>query len=69
MHMILLGAPITAHEARAAGIVADTSEPGTVLDNVLHVASKLASMSLVALSLAKEAICRCKASCHEDEPS
>ena len=60
MQMILLGTPITAQDANAAGLVADTFEPGTVLGNVLQVASKLASMSPSALSLAKEAICRCK---------
>lgn len=60
--MILLGTPITAAEASAAGLVADVFEPGTVLDNVLQVGSKLASMSATALSLAKEAVCRCKQS-------
>ncbi|KAL6865502.1 hypothetical protein ACO1O0_001596 [Amphichorda felina] len=58
MQMILLGTPITAQDANAAGLVADIFEPGTVLGNVLQVASKLASMSPSALSLAKEAICR-----------
>lgn len=58
--MILLGTPITAAEASAAGLVAGVFEPGSVLDNVLQVASKLASMSPTALSLAKEAVCRCK---------
>ncbi|KAG9251350.1 ClpP/crotonase-like domain-containing protein [Emericellopsis atlantica] len=58
MHMILLGSPSSAQEARAAGLVADTFEAGTVLDNVMHVAARLTSMSPTALSLAKEAICR-----------
>jgi enoyl-CoA hydratase len=58
--MILLGSPISAQEARTAALVADIFEAGTVLDNVLDVASRLASMSPTALSLAKEAICRCK---------
>jgi len=58
MQMILLGTPITAAEASAAGLVADVFEPGSVLDNVLQTASKLASMSPSALSLAKEAVCR-----------
>ena len=61
MQMILLGTPITAAEASAAGLVADVFEPGSVLDNVLQTASKLASMSPSALSLAKEAGCRCMA--------
>jgi enoyl-CoA hydratase/carnithine racemase len=61
MQMILLGTPITAAEASAAGLVADVFEPGSVLENVLQTASKLASMSPSALSLAKEAVCRCTA--------
>lgn len=62
MQMILLGTPISAEDARAAGLVADIFEPGSVLDNVVQTASKLASMSGTALSLAKEAVCRCKLS-------
>jgi enoyl-CoA hydratase len=60
MQMILLGTPILAEEARSAGLVADIFEPGSVLDKVVEIASKLASMSGTALSLAKEAVCRCK---------
>lgn len=60
MSMILLGTPITAPEASAAGLLAGVFEPGTVLDNVIVTASKMAGMSPIALSLAKEAVCRCK---------
>lgn len=58
--MILLGTPISAADASAAGLLAGIFEPGTVFDNVLETASKLAGMSPMALSLAKEAVCRCK---------
>ncbi|KAI6781626.1 enoyl-CoA hydratase [Emericellopsis cladophorae] len=67
MQMILLGSPISAQEARAAGLVADTFEAGTVLDNVMHVAARLASMSPTAVSLAKEAICRSDSLGRDDE--
>lgn len=60
MQMILLGTPITASEASTAGLLAGVFEPGTVFDKVIETASKLAGMSPVALSLAKEAVCRCK---------
>ncbi|KAF4465908.1 enoyl- hydratase [Fusarium albosuccineum] len=58
MQMILLGRPISAEEARSAGLVAELYESGTVLDKVLETASTLAALSPTALSLAKEAICR-----------
>lgn len=56
--MILLGTPILATEARAAGLVAEIFEDTTVLQNVVAIAAKLAQASASALSLAKEAICR-----------
>ncbi len=59
MKMIMLGTTMTAKEAMSATLVAEVFEPGTVLEHVLHIGSKLASMSPTALSLAKEAICRC----------
>lgn len=58
MQMILLGTPISAADASAAGLLAGIFEPGTVFDNVLETASRLAGMSPMALSLAKEAVCR-----------
>ncbi|KAM0500172.1 hypothetical protein ACHAPB_005670 [Verticillium nonalfalfae] len=58
MKMILLGAPIPAAEALDAGLVAALFDDGQVLDNVLAVAQRLASSSRIALSLAKESICR-----------
>lgn len=60
MQMILLGTPVTAAEASAAGLLADVFEPGSVLENVIKTATKLAGMSSTALSLAKEAVCRCE---------
>lgn len=58
MQVILLGEQIESKEAQAAGLVAKTFEPGTVLANAVEAASRLASVSPTALSLAKEAICR-----------
>lgn len=62
MHMILTGTPIPAVEAHAANLVSGLHEPGTVLEKTIETASKLASLSPTALSLAKEAVCRCKSS-------
>ncbi|KAI9897973.1 hypothetical protein N3K66_006333 [Trichothecium roseum] len=58
MHMILTGTPIPAVEAHAANLVSGLHEPGTVLEKTIETASKLASLSPTALSLAKEAVCR-----------
>ncbi|KAL2755314.1 hypothetical protein ACRALDRAFT_2041708 [Sodiomyces alcalophilus JCM 7366] len=58
MEMILLGTPISAAEAKAAGLVAQIYETGTVLDHVVSTASTMAALSPTALSLAKEAVCR-----------
>ena len=52
--------PISAAEARSAGLIAEVLEAGTVLENVLETASTLAVLSPMVLSLAKETICRCK---------
>ena len=60
MNMILLGSSITADEAEQLGLVAGLYEPGKVLDGALKAAKRLAALSLSAVSLAKEAICRCK---------
>jgi hypothetical protein len=60
MQMILLGTPITAAEASAAGLLAGIFTPGSVLERVVQIATKLAGMSPTALSLAKEAVCRCE---------
>ncbi|RSL75833.1 hypothetical protein CEP51_010517 [Fusarium floridanum] len=56
--MILLGRPISADEARSAGLIADLYDSGSVLHNVLDTAKSLASLSPTALSFAKEAICK-----------
>ncbi|KAF5018123.1 hypothetical protein F66182_9916 [Fusarium sp. NRRL 66182] len=59
MQMILLGKPITAEEARSAGLIAQLYESGSVLDRVVQdTAAMLAGLSPMALGLAKEAICR-----------
>lgn len=60
MELILLGTPISAADAKAAGLVAQICETGAVLDNAVSTASAMAAMSPAALSLAKEAVCRCK---------
>ncbi|KAI6752400.1 hypothetical protein HG530_013769 [Fusarium avenaceum] len=59
MQMILLGRPMSADEARSAGLVAQLYESGEVLDSVIRdTAASLAGLSPTALGLAKEAICR-----------
>jgi enoyl-CoA hydratase len=61
MQMILLGRPMSADEARSAGLVAQLYESGEVLDSVVRdTATSLAGLSPTALGLAKEAICRCE---------
>ncbi|KAI0129617.1 ClpP/crotonase-like domain-containing protein [Xylariales sp. AK1849] len=67
MRVILFGSPITSREAEAHGIVSNIYEPGTVLENSIKVASQLAQFSSGALSLAKEAICRCDNQGRDDE--
>lgn len=56
--MIMLATPITAAEANSSGLVAEVMEPGAVLNKAIETASRLSAMSPMALSLAKEAICR-----------
>ncbi|KAJ4264374.1 hypothetical protein NW762_005572 [Fusarium torreyae] len=59
MQIILLGRPISAEEARSAGLIAQLYDSGKVLDKVVQdTASTLAGLSPTALGLAKEAICR-----------
>ncbi|KEY71725.1 hypothetical protein S7711_02952 [Stachybotrys chartarum IBT 7711] len=67
MQVILLGEQIGSKEAQAAGLVVKTFEPGTVLVNAVEAASRLASVSPTALSLAKEAICRADNTGRDDE--
>jgi enoyl-CoA hydratase len=64
MQVILLGKQLDAAEAQSAGLVAEVFEPGTVLENTIKIASQLANKSRVALSLAKEAVCRGMQSFH-----
>ncbi|KAH7027293.1 ClpP/crotonase-like domain-containing protein [Microdochium trichocladiopsis] len=67
MQMVLLGTPILANEALATGLIAEVFEDGSVLANVIPIASKLAQASASALSLAKEAICRADERGRDDE--
>jgi enoyl-CoA hydratase len=67
MQVILLGKQLDASEAHAAGLVAELFEPGTVLENTVKIASQLAAKSRVALSLAKEAVCRADDLGRDDE--
>ncbi|KAH7305939.1 ClpP/crotonase-like domain-containing protein [Stachybotrys elegans] len=67
MQVVLLGEQIEASQAHANGLVADVFEPGSVLENAVKAASKLAAMSPTALSLAKEAICRADQLGRDDE--
>ncbi|RYO89610.1 hypothetical protein DL766_000430 [Monosporascus sp. MC13-8B] len=57
MEMILLGRSITASEAHSNGLVSEVFDDGTVLDNTITIAEKLANSSEEALSFAKQAIC------------
>lgn len=59
MQMILFGSSIVASEAKSHGLVAETFDKGTVLENAIALASQLAQLSPGAVSLAKEAIGRC----------
>ncbi|EAQ93746.1 hypothetical protein CHGG_01981 [Chaetomium globosum CBS 148.51] len=45
-------------EAQSMGLVAELSQPGTVLDDAVKFANMLAQKSRASLSLAKEAICQ-----------
>lgn len=61
MRMILLGDHIRGEDASAFGLVADLSEPGTVLTRAIECATRLSEGSSSAVALAKEAISRGKA--------
>jgi enoyl-CoA hydratase len=60
MKIILSGEPISSQEAHSLGLVAELSQPGTVLDETVKFASLLAQKSSSSLSLAKQAICQGK---------
>ena len=60
MEMILTGEPITAREAKAAGLVARVTQDELVVEDALalaaKMAAKMATKSPIALRLAKEAV-------------
>src|SRR5687767_1880643 len=56
MEMILTGEPITAREAEEAGLVARVTQAELVVEDALALAAKIATMSPIALRLAKEAV-------------
>jgi len=56
MEMILTGEPITAREAKAAGLVARVTQDELVVEDALALAAKMATKSPIALRLAKEAV-------------
>jgi enoyl-CoA hydratase len=56
MEMILTGDPITAREAEGAGLVARVTQDELVVEDALALAAKIATMSPIALRLAKEAV-------------
>jgi enoyl-CoA hydratase len=56
MAMILTGEPITAREARDAGLVALVTQDELVVEDALALAAKMATKSPLALRLAKEAV-------------
>jgi enoyl-CoA hydratase len=56
MRMVLTGAPITAREAEAAGLVAMVTPDEMVVEDALALAATMARKSPIALRLAKEAV-------------
>jgi enoyl-CoA hydratase/carnithine racemase len=62
MKMILLGDHIGGEEASAFGLVANLSEPGSVLEHAIKCAAQLSAQSSTAVALAKESISRGKLS-------
>jgi enoyl-CoA hydratase len=56
MEMILTGDPITAREAKAAGLVARVTQDELVVEDALALAATIATKSPLALRLAKEAV-------------
>ncbi len=56
MEMVLTGKFITAHEAYAAGLVNKVVAPELYLDEALNLAEQVASMSPLAVQMAKEAV-------------
>lgn len=58
MKMILLGDHIGGEEAAAFGLVANLSDPGSVLEHAVNCAARLSEQSSSAVALAKESISR-----------
>ena len=56
MRMVLLGDPIDAAEALAAGLVSEVAEPEQTLPRALELAARLASRSPLALQAAKACV-------------
>ena len=56
MEMVLVGEPITAAEAHAAGLVARVTPDELVVEDALTLAATMATKSPIALRLAKEAV-------------
>lgn len=67
MKMILLGDHIGGEEASAFGLVANLSEPGTVLEHAIKCAAQLSTQSSTAVALAKESISRADDLGRDDE--
>ena len=56
MHLCLTGDMIDAQEAKAYGLVAKVCEEGTVIEEAIKMASKIASMSQPVVRLIKESV-------------
>ena len=56
MEMILTGDPITARDAKSAGLVARVTQDELVVEDALALAAKIATKSPIALRVAKEAV-------------
>ena len=56
MQMVLSGEPITARQARHAGLVSEVTQPELCVERALQLASQIASKAPLAVRLAKEAL-------------
>lgn len=56
MKMVLLGAPITAEEARACGLVAELCEPGAATARAVEIAGQIAGRAPLAIERAKAVV-------------
>ena len=66
MEIVLTGRNLTADEAEAAGLVSRVVREGSVVDEAVNVASKIAKKSQISVQAAKEAVNACTYVCDTD---